>query len=219
MGTEPIDKNVRKKGRRFTTSGLQLNQRLVERIQPEIPSVLAKSRYNKGTNQKEEYFMESIGRKIAFYRKAKGMTQEELSEKLGVSPQAVSKWENDAACPDIQLLVPLAKILEVTTDELLSAEPVQQVRMIPQEQKPDLKHQTLKVIVDSAKGDKVRVNLPMELVKIGLEIGSKIPQVSGNEQLQNIDFEQIMQLVESGVMGELVEIESADGDVVHVVVE
>ena len=163
--------------------------------------------------------MESIGRKIAFYRKAKGMTQEELSEKLGVSPQAVSKWENDAACPDIQLLVPLAKILEVTTDELLSAEPVQQVRMIPQKQKPDLKHQTLKVIVDSAKGDKVRVNLPMELVKVGLEIGSKIPQVSGNEQLQNIDFEQIMQLVESGVMGELVEIESADGDVVHVVVE
>lgn len=109
--------------------------------------------------------------------------------------------------------------MEVTTDELLSAEPVQQVRMIPQEQKPDLKHQTLKVIVDSAKGDKVRVNLPMELVKVGLEIGSKIPQVSGNEQLKNIDFEQIMQLVESGVMGELVEIESADGDVVHVVVE
>lgn len=34
--------------------------------------------------------MESIGRKIAFYRKAKGLTQEELSEKLGVSPQAVS---------------------------------------------------------------------------------------------------------------------------------
>ena len=163
--------------------------------------------------------MESIGRKIAFYRKAKGMTQEELSEKLGVSPQAVSKWEHDAACPDIQLLVPLAKILEVTTDELLSAEPVQQVRMVPREQKPDLKHQTLKVIVDSAKGDKVRVNLPMELVKVGLEIGSKIPQVSGNEQLKNINFEQIMQLVESGVMGELVEIESADGDVVHVVVE
>lgn len=41
--------------------------------------------------------MESIGKKIAFYRKARGMTQEELSEKLGVSPQAVSKWENEVS--------------------------------------------------------------------------------------------------------------------------
>ena len=163
--------------------------------------------------------MESIGRKIAFYRQAKGLTQEELSEKLGVSPQAVSKWETDAACPDIQLLVPLAKILEVTTDELLSAEPVQQVRRIRAGQKPDLKHQTVKVIVESSKGDKVRVNLPMELIRVGLEIGSKFPQVAGNEQLQNIDFGQILELVESGVIGELVEVESAEGDIVHIVVE
>ena len=163
--------------------------------------------------------MESIGKKIAFYRKARGITQEELSEKLGVSPQAVSKWENDIACPDIQLLAPLAKILEVTTDELLSAEPVQQVRMLAQEEKADLKKQVLKVIINSAEGDKVRVNLPMELVRTALAIGSKIPQVTNNENLQNIDFEQIIALVESGVIGKLVEIESADGDIISVVVE
>ncbi len=163
--------------------------------------------------------METIGKKIAFYRKARGITQEELSEKLGVSPQAVSKWENDIACPDIQLLAPLAKILEVTTDELLSAEPVQQVRLLAQEEKPDLKKQVLKVIIDSTKGDKVRVNLPMELVRTALEIGSKIPQVTNNENLKNIDFQQIIALVESGVIGKLVEIESADGDTVSVVVE
>ena len=163
--------------------------------------------------------METIGKKIAFYRKARGITQEELSEKLGVSPQAVSKWENDIACPDIQLLAPLAKILEVTTDELLSAEPVQQVRLLAQEEKPDLKKQVLKVIIDSTKGDKVRVNLPMELVRTALEIGSKIPQVTNNENLKNIDFQQIIALVESGVIGKLVEIESADGDTVSVVVD
>ena len=163
--------------------------------------------------------METIGKKIAFYRKARGITQEELSEKLGVSPQAVSKWENDIACPDIQLLAPLAKILEVTTDELLSAEPVQQVRLLAQEEKSDLKKQVLKVIIDSTKGDKVRVNLPMELVRTALEIGSKIPQVTNNENLKNIDFQQIIALVESGVIGKLVEIESADGDTVSVVVE
>lgn len=219
MGTEPMDKGVGKGKKGFTTSGLQPNQPLVEKVQPGVPSVLGQNRYNKGTNQKEESFMESIGRKISFYRKAKGLTQEELSEKLGVSPQAVSKWENDAACPDIQLLVPLAKSLEVTTDELLSAEPVQQVKMIPAEQKPDLKQWTLKVVVDSAQGDKVRVNLPMELIRAGLEIGAKIPQVTGNEQLKNIDFGQILELVESGVIGELVEVESAEGDIVHIVVE
>lgn len=163
--------------------------------------------------------MESIGKKIAFYRKVRGITQEELSEKLGVSPQAVSKWENDIACPDIQLLAPLAKILEVTTDELLSAEPVQQVRMLAREEKPDLQKQVLKVIMDSAQGDKVRVNLPMELVRTALQIGSKIPQVTNHENLKNIDFEQIISLVESGVIGRLVEIESADGDTVSVVVE
>ena len=91
--------------------------------------------------------------------------------------------------------------------------------MIPAEQKPDLKQQTLKVVVDSAQGDKVRVNLPMELIRVGLEIGAKIPQVTGNEQLKNIDFGQILELVESGVIGELVEVESAEGDIVHIVVE
>lgn len=90
MGTEPMDKGVGKGKKGFTTSGLQPNQPLVEKVQPGVPSVLGQNRYNKGTNQKEESFMESIGRKIAFYRKAKGLTQEELSEKLGVSPQAVS---------------------------------------------------------------------------------------------------------------------------------
>ncbi len=78
---------------------------------------------------------------------------------------------------------------------------------------------TLKVIVDSKDGDKVRINLPMELVKVALEIGLKIPQITNNEQLKGIDFKQIISMVESGVIGKLVEIESADGEIVNVVVE
>ena len=163
--------------------------------------------------------MSSIGTKIAFYRKAKGMTQEELAEKLGISAQAVSKWENDIACPDIQLLAPLAKIFVVTTDELLSVDPVKGVQLLPKSEKRDIKELTLKVIIDSKAGDKVRINLPMELVKVALEIGLKIPQVANSEQLKNLDFEQIIAMVESGVIGKLVEIESADGEIVNVVVE
>lgn len=163
--------------------------------------------------------MSSIGTKIAFYRKSRGMTQEDLAEKLRVSAQAVSKWENDIACPDILLLAPLSKLFGTTTDELLSADSVKSVRLLPENERRDIKGLTLKVIVDSNDGDKVRINLPMELVKVASEIGSKIPQIANNEHLKNIDFEQIILMVESGVIGKLVEIESADGDIVNVVVE
>ena len=62
----------------------------------------------------------TLGTRIAALRKEKGLTQEELAEKLGVSSQAVSKWENDLSCPDIMLLPSLAKIFDTTVDELLS---------------------------------------------------------------------------------------------------
>ena len=163
--------------------------------------------------------MSSIGTKIAFYRKAKGMTQEELAKKLEVSAQAVSKWENDITCPDIQSLVPLSKIFGTTTDELLSADSVKDVQFLPENERQDLSNLTLKVIVDSKDGDKIRINLPMQLVKVALEIGSKIPQIANNEHLKNIDFEEVISIVESGVIGQLVEVESADGEIVQVVVE
>ena len=60
-----------------------------------------------------------IYEQIAFLRKQKGLTQEELAKTLGVTNQAVSKWESGQCCPDIQLLPDLAKLFEVTVDELL----------------------------------------------------------------------------------------------------
>ena len=47
---------------------------------------------------------ETIGKRIAELRKSKGFTQEDLADRLNVSGQAVSKWENDQTCPDIGLL-------------------------------------------------------------------------------------------------------------------
>lgn len=60
----------------------------------------------------------SLGKKISELRKEKGITQEELADKLGVSPQAVSKWENDLSCPDIMSLPDIADIFGITIDEL-----------------------------------------------------------------------------------------------------
>lgn len=62
--------------------------------------------------------MPHIGIKIKELRKKKDMTQEKLAEYLNVSFQAVSKWETGAASPDLSLIVPLARLLDVTTDEL-----------------------------------------------------------------------------------------------------
>lgn len=65
----------------------------------------------------------TVGKKIAALRKEKGMTQDDIAEKLNVSPQAVSKWENDISYPDIMLLPKIARLLDTTVDNLLSSEP------------------------------------------------------------------------------------------------
>lgn len=62
---------------------------------------------------------ETYGQLLSKFRKRLGFTQEEVAEKVGVTPQAVSKWENDISAPDISALPILADIFNVTTDELL----------------------------------------------------------------------------------------------------
>ncbi len=59
-----------------------------------------------------------MGENIRSYRQKRGLTQEQLGEMIGVSPQAVSKWENDNALPDTALLPALADALDVTLDSL-----------------------------------------------------------------------------------------------------
>lgn len=61
-----------------------------------------------------------VGEQIAALRKAKGITQNELGERLGVTFQAVSKWERSEAMPDIGILVDLAAVLETSVDNILT---------------------------------------------------------------------------------------------------
>ena len=164
---------------------------------------------------------ESIGNRISKYRKTKNMTQEDLAKQMGVSSQAVSKWENDVSCPDISALPQLCRILGITADELLTGKN-NEVKLLPADERKSLDELTLRIKVDSAAGDKVRVNLPMTLVKIAMEIGvDVVPNMSGEnaEMMKSIDMEKVVKMVEQGLVGKLVEIESADGDTVEVVVE
>lgn len=61
-----------------------------------------------------------LGQVVRKYRKNKNMTQEEMAGRLGVTAPAVNKWENGASMPDITLLAPIARLLGITTDILLS---------------------------------------------------------------------------------------------------
>ena len=61
----------------------------------------------------------SIGQFISALRKANGMTQKQLAERLNVSDKAVSRWERDECAPDLTLIPALAEIYDVTCDEIL----------------------------------------------------------------------------------------------------
>ena len=162
----------------------------------------------------------TIGKRIAALRKEKGLTQEELAQHMGVSGQAVSKWENDQTCPDISALPRLARLLGVTVDELLEGkEETPAVRVLPPAERKDLKDMMLRVTVDSADGDRVRVNLPMALVEVAMEIGMEMPQINGQDALKGVDLNKVLRLVREGLVGNLVEVDSADGDKVRVFVE
>lgn len=227
---------------------------------------------------------ETLGRRIARLRLARTATQERLAKELNVSPQAVSKWENDINYPDISLLPDLARFLGVSVDELLSGasasaqessaaqesaaevisiatdepaeiveDPIEQDNqgiatqssgfsfgklfgksMVKVEKNDEAdgskkkgvrfgngsaKH-GLHVYVVSDDGDVVDMCVPLGLAKFVLNSGI---QVSGSylnqetqEQLSNINLDALMDAAKTGESGTLVDITSADGDVVKI---
>ena len=83
---------------------------------------------------------QTLGRRIQEARKAAGLSQESLGERLGVSRQAVSKWEADAAVPELENLIAMSRIFGVTIGALLGVEP-EAARTVPKKmpRKPPVK--------------------------------------------------------------------------------
>ena len=232
---------------------------------------------------------ETLGRRIARLRLARTATQERLAKELNVSPQAVSKWENDINYPDISLLPDLARFLGVSVDELLSGasasaqetaaaqesaaekstaevvsvaadEPAEIVEESTEQENQGIATQSsgfsfgklfgksmikvekndeaddnkkkgvrlgngsakhgLHLYVVSDDGDVVDMCVPLGLAKFVLNSGI---QVSGSylnqetqEQLSNINLDALMDAAKTGESGTLVDITSADGDVVKI---
>lgn len=162
---------------------------------------------------------ETFGQRFSRFRKNKGLTQEDVATKINITAQAVSKWENDISLPDVLILPELSDLLGVSLDELLGKEVIKPMEVVSEEKRKDINKLILKIIVDSDEGDKVRINLPLALVKLCIETGMKMPEVSGKVDLEKIDLNQVLLLAEKGVIGELLSVDSADGDHVVIVVE
>lgn len=162
--------------------------------------------------------METFGTRLSNLRKQHDMTQNDLAEKLNISPQAVSKWENDLTDPDISTLIKISDIFDVSIDELLG-KPSRQGLIVEQSDKKDLNKLLFKISIDSTSGDKIRINLPIAVIKTLIDVGGSDKVFNGNEALKNIDFKQLLALVEEGVIGEILSIQTCDGDKVHIIVE
>ena len=111
-------------------------------------------------------YKETMGKRISDLRKGKGMTQEQLAQQMGVTAQAVSKWENDLSCPDISILPQLAEALGVTTDELLGKVQLRSLSVEDAEPKKEKKMHTVNVSLRMTNWEKIVFSLL--LVGIGV---------------------------------------------------
>ena len=173
---------------------------------------------------------ETLGSRIAKRRRALNLTQEELSQLLGVTAQAVSKWENDASCPDIMLLPKISQVLDVSIDELMGVKTGQQDTEPEKEEKAEAENVTefysgrseyrskadigklkLRIHIVDNKNKPVRIALPMPFVMRMANMGVKISGVLGTSAISDSQLEQILELVRNGVAGEIFDFTSDDG--------
>ena len=103
----------------------------------------------------------TLGEKITYYRCARGLTQEEMAERLAVSRQSVSKWEIDRAQPQINKILLLCELFGITTDALLKDE------IVPQAVLPKNKY----FGTDGFRGEAGVVLTSMHAYKVGRFLG------------------------------------------------
>lgn len=149
-------------------------------------------------------------------RKEKGYTQASVAEKLSVSSQAVSKWENGDSMPDVSLLGDIADLFGVTIDELFGRENKEKVTVIDPP-KGDYSGYLLRIDAGSPDGAHAKVNIPLSVAMIMLR--GKAEVKIGDFTLTEKDFTNIIDMVDAGVLGPIVEAESPDGGHAKIYVE
>ena len=162
---------------------------------------------------------ETFGERLSKLRKERELTQNDIAEKVGVTSQAVSKWENNLATPDIDILVKLSDIFGVSLDELLGKEKT--TSFVNKPSKKDIDKMVFKIVIKENDCDKVNVNLPFGLLRaISAKEDGNVNILGGkNSALKNVDFNELIELVEKGAIGELVSIDNEDGTKISIWIE
>ena len=151
-----------------------------------------------------------LGRRIQALRKEQALTQDALAERMDVTPQAVSKWENDQSCPDIMSLPQLARELHTTVDTLLTGEAAA-TPALPQKKPEEL---IVRISIHPEDEARVCLNLPFTVFRLGALHNLISFTFHANEeeldaealaqQLAQVDFHAIVRLIEQGARGMLV---------------
>ena len=109
----------------------------------------------------------SIGQFIAALRKANGMTQQDVADRLNVSNKAVSRWERDECAPDLSVIPALAEMFGVTCDELLKGERI--LESAPAEKKePRVEKQVRNLVTKTLSGFKTLIWISLAVAIVGL---------------------------------------------------
>lgn len=158
--------------------------------------------------------LNTLGERLASARKNKGLTQDELANHLDVTPQAISKWENNLSCPDILLLPKISELLGIGIEELLTGSGKKEAAVkTPVTDNSKLK---LKINISPINKKPTKITVPVALVKRIARIGNGISGIIGGDTISSSQMEEILSLAEEGATGEILNIEADDGTVIKI---
>ena len=159
--------------------------------------------------------MNTIGQNIAYFRKQKQLTQEELAEKMSVTAQAVSKWECDASYPDITVINSLAKVLGISVDSIFNGS-----KEIPEmkETTPEkIDRRILRIYVQATKAENeesdttIITRFPVAAINKAIENGTLAKLVGDDAYAEVVNT---LGMVDTGITGPIVEVNNPEARVI-----
>ena len=170
--------------------------------------------------------MKTIGENIAAFRKEKQLTQEELAEKMAVTPQAVSKWECDSSYPDVTVMQQLARVLGVKVDEILNGRQEFPVLKQAEPEKIDRRILSIHVTADN-NNTSVKARFPVSMVNTLLSNGLLAKLLFDTDDDDDADekaevektLQMLRSFIEEGVTGPLMQVNTSGTHVSIEVIE
>lgn len=150
--------------------------------------------------------MPKFEERLIALRKERNLTQEALANKIGVTPQSVSKWETGQSMPDINLLTTLADFFQVSIDYLLGRIDNQDINS---------KKPSIYIVIKEKSGEETTIRIPLLLAKF---LGKKMLKISG-QSIEGIDWNDVMEEAKNGYRGELISIKQENDEEITILIK